>query len=41
MVIHVTESCIHPLQTPNDLLIRTVCSPTGVVRLGCTITERD
>jgi len=41
MVIHIIVSCIHPLQTPNDLLIRTVCSPTGVVRLACTIIERD
>jgi len=41
MVIHSIESCIHPLQTPNDLLIRTVCSPTGVFRSACTITERD
>jgi len=31
-VIHIIESFIHPLQTPSDLLFRTVCSPTGVVR---------
>jgi len=24
MVIYIIESCIHPLQTPDDLLIRTV-----------------
>jgi hypothetical protein len=41
MVIHIIESCIRPLQTPNDLLIRTVCSPTGVDRSACPIIERD
>jgi len=41
MVIHSIESCIHPLQPRNDLLFHTVCSPTGVVRSGCTVIERD